>query len=122
MRSMSGLRCAILTPDGEEMPVPKITIRTAALDSHWVRIAIADNGTGIPESICNRLYDPFFTTKAVGKGTGLGLSICYQIVVEKHGGRLSCYSQPGQGTEFIIDIPVKTVRKPAQSDLNRATN
>ncbi|WP_254567206.1 amino acid permease [Oscillatoria sp. HE19RPO] len=104
------VKAAILTPDGEEMPVPKITIRTAALDSHWVRIAIADNGTGIPESICNRLYDPFFTTKGVGEGTGLGLSICYQIVVEKHGGRLYCCSQPGQGTEFIIEIPVRTVK------------
>jgi PAS domain S-box-containing protein len=116
------IKAAILTPDGEEVPVPKITIRTAALDSHWVRIAIADNGPGIPESICNRLYDPFFTTKPVGEGTGLGLSICYQIVVEKHGGRLSCSSQPGQGTEFIIDIPVRRGRNPAQSDMKSASN
>ncbi|MGL5196772.1 MAG: ATP-binding protein, partial [Chroococcales cyanobacterium] len=116
------VKAAILNPDGGEVPVPKITIRTAALDSHWVRIAIADNGTGIPESICHRLYDPFFTTKAVGEGTGLGLSICYQIVVEKHGGRLSCSSKPGEGTEFIIEIPLRTVRKPAQADMNSVSN
>jgi K+-sensing histidine kinase KdpD len=55
-----------------------------------------------------RLFDPFFTTKAVGKGTGLGLglSISYQIVVEKHGGELYCISTPGEGSEFIIKIPV----------------
>jgi signal transduction histidine kinase len=52
------------------------------------------------------LFDPFFTTKAVGKGTGLGLSISYQIVVEKHGGELYCISTPGEGSEFIIKIPV----------------
>ncbi|MBO0348351.1 amino acid permease [Phormidium pseudopriestleyi FRX01] len=102
------------TPEGGEPPAPTITIRTAALDSHWVRIAIADNGPGVPESIRNRLFDPFFTTKAVGEGTGLGLSICYQIVVEKHGGRLYCSSEPGQGAQFIIEIPVRSVRKPAQ--------
>ena len=49
---------------------------------------------------------PFFTTKEVGKGTGLGLSISYQIIVEKHRGKLYCYSQPEKGTEFIIEIPV----------------
>ncbi|WP_232251333.1 amino acid permease [Oscillatoria acuminata] len=114
------VKAAILTPDGGEVPSPRITIRTAALDSHWVRIAIADNGPGIPESICNRLFDPFFTTKPVGEGTGLGLSICYQIVVEKHGGRLYCASEPEQGTEFIIEIPVRTVKKTAQREVIRA--
>ncbi|MCT7982487.1 ATP-binding protein [Laspinema sp. A4] len=107
-----------LTSDDGDASPPRITIRTAALDSHWIRIAIADNGPGIPESICNRLFDPFFTTKGVGKGTGLGLSICYQIVVEKHGGRLYCSSEPGEGAEFIIEIPVRTVRKPAQQKVN----
>lgn len=104
---------ATKTPEGAETPTPRITIRTTALDANWVRIAIADNGPGIPESIGNRLYDPFFTTKPVGEGTGLGLSICYQIVVEKHGGRLSCASEPGQGAQFIIEIPIKSVRKTA---------
>lgn len=73
--------------------------------SHLV-IRIADNGPGIPTEVHQRLFDPFFTTKEPGKGTGLGLSISYQIVVEKHGGRLKCNSAPGQGTEFAIEIPI----------------
>lgn len=73
--------------------------------SHIV-IRIADNGPGIPIDVHERLFDPFFTTKEPGKGTGLGLSISYQIVVEKHGGKLKCHSAPGQGTEFAIEIPV----------------
>ncbi|WP_261249153.1 GAF domain-containing sensor histidine kinase [Laspinema olomoucense] len=89
----------------------RITIRT-----QWVKkqghndriiIAIADNGPGIPHHIKARLFDPFFTTKAVGKGTGLGLSISYQIVVEKHKGAIECISEPGQGAEFVIEIPVR---------------
>jgi signal transduction histidine kinase len=54
-----------------------------------------------------RLFDPFFTTKPVGKGTGLGLPISYEIVVEKHGGKLYCHSAPGQGTAFVIEIPMQ---------------
>jgi PAS domain S-box-containing protein len=72
----------------------------------WVAITIADNGLGIPPEIRTKLFDPFFTTKPVGKGTGLGLSISYQIVVERHGGRLFCYSEPGEGTQFVIQIPL----------------
>jgi signal transduction histidine kinase len=69
-------------------------------------IQIADNGSGMTDSVRQRLFDPFFTTKAVGKGTGLGLSISYQIVVKKHGGHIQCISAPGQGTEFVIEIPI----------------
>ncbi|MDY6805320.1 MAG: PAS domain S-box protein [Cyanobacteriota bacterium] len=74
-------------------------------NGRFVLIKIADNGPGIPEDIRQRLFDPFFTTKPVGKGTGLGLSISYQIVVERHRGNLECVSEPGAGTEFIIQIP-----------------
>ena len=64
----------------------------------------------MPESVRQRLFDAFFTTKPEGKGTGLGLSISYQIVTEKHGGTLQCISLPGQGAEFVIQIPlVRTV-------------
>lgn len=59
------------------------------------------------EEVCRRLFDPFFTTKPIGSGTGLGLSISYQIVVQKHSGVLKCVSTLGQGTEFIIEIPVR---------------
>ncbi|MCT7982410.1 ATP-binding protein [Laspinema sp. A4] len=73
----------------------------------FVIIRIRDNGSGIPEHLQKQLFDPFFTTKPVGKGTGLGLSISYQIVVEKHGGQLLCFSEPEEGTEFAIIIPLK---------------
>jgi len=86
--------------------VPTITIRTSVLNAEWVQIAIADNGTGIPKHIQSRIFDPFFTTKPIGKGTGMGMSISYQIITEKHGGYLKCLSTPGQGSEFIIQIPI----------------
>ncbi|MBW4665939.1 MAG: HAMP domain-containing protein [Cyanomargarita calcarea GSE-NOS-MK-12-04C] len=85
----------------------QIKIYTQKIDYNWVRIGIQDNAGGIPEKIISKLFDPFFTTKAVGKGTGLGLSISYQIVVEKHAGRLFCNSKLGEGTEFVIQIPIK---------------
>lgn len=75
-------------------------------DRSHVVIRIADNGPGIPEEIRAKIFDPFFTTKPVGKGTGIGLSISYQIIVEKHGGVLKCLSEPGQGTEFRIELPI----------------
>ncbi len=72
-----------------------------------IKIIIADNGKGIAEDVRSRLFDPFFTTKPVGKGTGLGLSIGYQIITEKHNGKLYCESTPGADTKFIIEIPVQ---------------
>ncbi len=72
-----------------------------------VLISISDNGCGIPEQIKSKIFDPFFTTKPVGKGTGLGLSISYQIIVEKHQGKLECFSEPGSGTTFQIEIPIR---------------
>ena len=84
---------------------PQITIATELLDSDRVAIRICDNGIGIGETIHTKIFDPFFTTKPVGKGTGLGLSISYKIIVEKHGGMISCHSQPQKGTEFVIEIP-----------------
>ena len=85
----------------------RITIRTSVLDSQWIKIAISDNGTGIPDSIQSRIFDPFFTTKPIGKGTGMGMSISYQIIVEKHGGKLECFSTCGKGTEFVIQVPIQ---------------
>ncbi len=89
---------------------PTISIRTYLQSpedgSQSVMIEISDNGSGIPPEAQARIFDPFFTTKPVGKGTGLGLSISYQIVVEKHQGKFSCESQPGQGTKFSIELPI----------------
>ncbi|MCC3594034.1 PAS domain S-box protein [Microcoleus sp. PH2017_28_MFU_U_A] len=82
-----------------------IEIKTSA-NSDTVTIRIADNGMGINPEVMSQLFDPFFTTKPVGKGTGLGLSISYQIIVEKHRGKLKCVSAPGKGAEFIIEIPI----------------
>ncbi len=84
-----------------------IHILTKVLPSGWIAINISDNGPGIPEKIRSKLFDPFFTTKDVGKGTGLGLSISYQIIVEKHHGKLYCQSIPEKGTSFTIEIPTK---------------
>jgi two-component system, NtrC family, sensor kinase len=84
----------------------KITITTEVRETKSVVIKIADNGSGMTETVQERLFDPFFTTKPVGKGTGLGLSISYQIVVEKHKGKLRCESLLDRGTEFYIEIPL----------------
>ncbi|PSB42395.1 PAS domain-containing sensor histidine kinase, partial [filamentous cyanobacterium Phorm 6] len=83
------------------------TIRiSTSTNSNTVSIRISDNGLGITQEVIRNLFDPFFTTKPVGKGTGLGLSISYQIVVEKHRGKLQCFSVPGDGAEFLIEIPI----------------
>ena len=89
------------------LSVPTITIKTELLENSYIRVRIGDNGGGISEDIKDKLFEPFFTTKPIGKGTGLGLSISYQIIVEKHKGKLECVSELGKGTEFIIEIPVQ---------------
>ena len=83
-----------------------ITISTRGEDG-WAEIRVADTGGGIPEKYRSRIFDPFFTTKPVGKGTGQGLAIVYAVVVEKHGGQIDFVSQEGQGTTFILRLPIK---------------
>ena len=84
---------------------PQIKIQTEVIGKERVRIAIADNGSGIPAEIQSRIFEPFFTTKPVGSGTGLGLSVSYAII-KKHGGQLTCDSTVGSGTNFTIEIPI----------------
>ncbi len=84
-----------------------IKIQTEVSLKNQIRICISDNGCGMSEEVRSKIFDPFFTTKPVGSGTGLGLSASYQIIVEKHHGKLSCYSTPGQGTKFVIEIPTQ---------------
>jgi signal transduction histidine kinase len=84
-----------------------IWVCTQVLDKNQVIVLIGDNGSGMSEEVRGKLFDPFFTTKPVGSGTGLGMSISYQIIVEKHGGKLECISAPGQGTSFLIQIPIQ---------------
>ncbi len=83
-----------------------ITIRTSS-DEDKVTIHIADNGPGMPEEVRSKLFNAFFTTKPEGKGTGLGLSISHQIVTETHSGNLYCLSSPGNGAEFVIELPLE---------------
>ena len=85
----------------------EVWIQTSA-EGGWVKIIIRDNGVGIPEDQLNRIFDPFFTTKPVGAGTGLGLSISYGII-EKHGGRIRATSKVGEGTEFTLELPVRSI-------------
>jgi len=94
-----------LTPDRVAARPSTISIETEVVDG-WVTISIADNGSGMTETTRQRLFDPFYTTKAVGKGTGLGMSISYQIVTQKHQGFLECNSELGKGAEFMIKLPL----------------
>jgi PAS domain S-box-containing protein len=91
---------------GGQVSQPEIWIQTDIVDGQAV-VRFTDNGVGIPAAIQASLFDPFFTTKPVGKGTGMGLSISYQIITEKHCGKLICESAIGQGTTFEIQIPLK---------------
>ncbi|MEH2336497.1 sensor histidine kinase [Nostoc sp.] len=88
-----------------------IIVHTQVKDEDCVIISIKDNGPGITEEVKTKLFDPFFTTKPIGKGTGLGLSISYQIIADKHKGKIKCISAPGKGTEFVIEIPMKQTRE-----------
>lgn len=90
----------------------KITINTSLsqkLNTQYIMIQIADNGIGMSQEVCQKIFDPFFTTKPVGSGTGLGLATTHQIVVEKHQGKISCVSALGEGTELIVEIPLRSV-------------
>jgi signal transduction histidine kinase len=94
---------------------PEVTISTRLLDdsknalirqsANSLIISVKDNGNGIPQKVMDKIFQPFFTTKPTGQGTGLGLSLSYDIV-KAHGGELRVDSKEGDGTEFIIQIPI----------------
>ncbi|MBD2742345.1 response regulator [Coleofasciculus sp. FACHB-1120] len=94
------------TYEGIKANPNQIIVKTQMKDEHQVAIRIADNGRGMTKDIQHRIFDHLFTTKPVGKGTGLGLTIAHQIIVEKHGGTIEVNSELGQGTEFIITLPI----------------
>jgi signal transduction histidine kinase len=75
-----------------------------------VEIRISDTGTGIPESAREKIFEPFFTTKEVGKGTGQGLAIARSVVVDKHQGEITFETEMGQGTTFIIRLPLEETK------------
>ncbi len=89
-----------------------ITVGTRR-DGEWVEIFIRDTGTGIPEDVRSRIFDPFFTTKGVGKGTGQGLAIARSVVVNKHDGTIACETELGQGTTFLVRLPLEE-KQPTQ--------
>ena len=94
---------------GEEEPVTcgQIRIVTEICPGEKaVAVRIEDNGWGMEEKVRQKIFEPFFTTKQVGKGAGIGLAISHEIAVEQHGGKLTCNSAPGEGTELIIEIPL----------------
>ncbi|GAA6616465.1 sensor histidine kinase [Scytonema sp. NUACC26] len=83
----------------------RITITTLAVDKQ-VTVMIADNGIGMSEEVKQRIFDHLFTTKGVNQGTGLGLAIAKQIICDKHNGEIDCLSIPGEGTKFVITLPI----------------
>ncbi|WP_394767291.1 sensor histidine kinase, partial [Ferruginibacter sp.] len=83
---------------------PSVSISTKKINDK-VEIKVTDNGKGIPPKVLNKIFQPFFTTKPTGQGTGLGLSLSYDIV-KAHGGELKVETKEGEGSEFIIQLPI----------------
>ncbi|WP_094672206.1 GAF domain-containing protein [Hydrocoleum sp. CS-953] len=96
-----------LTIEKDFNPTIRITTAVKKDNPHSVLVKISDNGLGIPAKAKEKIFNLFFTTKDIGKGTGLGLAISYEIIVQKHGGKLLCNSEVNQGTEFILEIPIQ---------------
>jgi signal transduction histidine kinase len=84
---------------------PLVQLSTAQKDGH-VEIKVKDNGSGFSENIKEKIFQPFFTTKPTGQGTGLGLSLSYDIVVKEHGGNIAVSSTEGEGSEFVVSVPL----------------
>jgi signal transduction histidine kinase len=89
---------------GDEAFEPMLSATTKSLGNK-VEIRIRDNGTGIPQEVKEKMFNPFFTTKPAGEGTGLGLSMSHDIIVKQHGGKIDVDTEPGIFTEFIITLP-----------------
>jgi signal transduction histidine kinase len=85
-------------------------------DGEWVEVRIRDNGPGIPEKIRGRMFEPFFTTKPVGKGTGQGLALTRSVIVGKHGGTIHFETEVGQGTTFVVRLPLNVSPAGAKSN------
>src|SRR5207244_10176732 len=83
---------------------PTVMISTRKLNRK-VEIRVKDNGVGVPQKVLDKIFQPFFTTKPVGEGTGLGLSLSYDII-KAHGGEIRVETKEGEGSEFIIQLPL----------------
>jgi signal transduction histidine kinase len=89
-------------PDDYE---PSVTVTTQT-NNGMIDVKVKDNGDGIPQKVVDKIFQPFFTTKPTGQGTGLGLSLAYDIV-KAHGGEIKVETREGEGSEFIIQLPLK---------------
>ena len=88
---------------------PLVSVETKSapsLGKDWVEVIITDNGNGIPQNVIGKIFQPFFTTKPTGQGTGLGLSLAYDIITKEHNGIIKVESKEGQGSTFIIQLPI----------------
>ncbi|HEY5370564.1 MAG TPA: ATP-binding protein [Hanamia sp.] len=83
---------------------PAVSVSTKKINDK-IEIRVKDNGNGIPQKIVDKIFQPFFTTKPTGQGTGLGLSLSYDIV-KAHGGEIKVETREGEGSEFIIQLPI----------------
>ena len=93
--------------DNEKTYRPTVWVSAKALTKgSGAVIFVRDNGTGVPDAVKDKIFQPFFTTKPTGEGTGLGLSLSYDIVTKGHGGEMRMQSVEGEGTEFVIRLPV----------------
>ena len=101
-----GMAANILTQKGISCLMLNAGPQADLAPGHYVRIRIADNGIGMPESVRTRIFEPFFTTKPVGQGTGLGLSMIYGLI-QQSGGHIDVQSEIGRGTTFRIYVPGK---------------
>ena len=96
----------LLVNAGQAIPERGVITLRSGVDGDWVWIEVADTGCGISPDSVKHIFEPFFTTKPVGKGTGLGLSVSWDIVVNKHGGRIDVQSEQGKGSTFRVCLPV----------------
>ena len=84
---------------------PLVSVTTKRLGNNKIQLLVKDNGTGIPQHLLDKIFQPFFTTKPTGQGTGLGLSLSYDII-QAHGGEIKVETKEGEFTEFIIQLPL----------------
>jgi CheY-like chemotaxis protein len=105
---MMTVELSLAEPEGDEVPVAN---ESGGSPGPWIRLTVRDTGAGIPKDNLNRIFDPYFTTKAVGKGTGMGLAVVHGIVRD-HGGVIRVRSIEGEGTAFEVYLPVTTADVP----------
>ena len=89
---------------------PIVSVQTKKINDK-VEIRVKDNGNGIPQKIIDKIFQPFFTTKPTGQGTGLGLSLAYDIITKEHNGTIKVESKEGEGSEFIIQLPINFINE-----------